>query len=635
MEHTPSGTDDGQYWYPQGQQPDGYPPAEYQQQPVQYPQSAEYQQQGYYPPNDYQHQPPYQDQSQQQYYAPASYPEGQQQYQPYPADPYASSQGYYQPQEYAPTEQWTAPPAYQQDSYQQDPYQQDVYQQTAEYAATPAAPYAQQLPDAEPEPLAHEAHEPVPEPTTEPEPSEPPVADPGSGPLAGRLVAAATGRTPGTNRRTFLIRAAVGGVALLVVAGAGYAVAGKGAAAKPAAGAHGANLAGTHTKTWSATADTAAKGGNDGLLGAWILASALVRGDGTGVTAYDPASGHTLWSVAAPAAGAVPCAMSPTVNAAGLGAVLFQAKPGNGQACTQLVVVDTASGTAKWSAKIAAATAAYGASVMVNDTRAVAVGDLAAVGYDITNGKQSWSYAGPGKFCGALNGNGNDGALLLESTCADTTPKAQAISLDPASGKLIWWRGLPLTAASYTVLSASPAVVAVHMADPTKDSILSFTAKGDSQASINVSQTAGMLDSTHGAFDPDPALFFQDNTMIAEIVPTGSGSTSAAAGLLTAFALADGKQLWQATPTEKGRSALVGIDGTAAVVATEERVGQQAKLSHFDLATGKEVPGGNFPTGTGSLLTSGRVLYKDSLVAVLPEFTSTYGTSLTAYTATG
>jgi len=464
-------------------------------------------------------------------------------------------------------------------------------------------------------------------------------------PTFARLLAAATGRAPGTDRKTFIVRAALGAAALVVLGVAGFAVAGGGSGgAKPktaAVGAPSVDLATAHTKAWAAPADAGSAHGNDGLVGSWLLSDAVVRGDGMGVTAYSTSGGSKLWTVAPPVAGAVPCGMSSTVNAGGVGAVLFQAKPGSGQACTLLVAVNTTTGASSWKATLPSSPIGQ-TSVMVNDTQVVAVEGSAATGYAAATGKQSWSYAGPGKYC-VLSGNGTAGTLLLESTCADTNPKQQLISLNADTGKLGWWRGLPQNAASFTVLSATPAVVAVHMTNPTQDTLMSFTAQGDSQAGIPVSQVGGLLDSLHGSFDPDPALFFQGTTMLAELSPTttpaatGGSSTQAASsgsssGVITAFDLATGKQLWQTAPAEKGQSALVGLDGLGAVVATEERIGQPARLSHFDLSLGKEVPGGAFPQGTGSLLTAGRVLFQGSQVAVLPQFTSTWGTAATFYT---
>jgi PQQ-like domain len=456
-------------------------------------------------------------------------------------------------------------------------------------------------------------------------------------PTFARLLAAATGRAPGTDRKTFIVRAALGAAAVVVLGVAGFAVAGSGSGpAKPKAAAGPASpsvdLATAHTKVWAAAADAGSAKGNDGLVGSWLLPNAVVRGDGIGVAAYATTGGSRLWSVAPPVSGAVPCAMSSTVGSGGVGAVLFQAKPGSGQPCSLLVAVNTATGASSWKATLPGSPTGQ-SSVMVSDTLVVAVDGSAATGYNASTGKQSWRYGGPGKYC-VLAGNGTAGTLLLQSTCADTNPKQQVISLNADTGKLGWWRGLPSSAASYTVLSAVPAVVGVHMTNPVQDTLMSFTAQGDSQASIPVSQVGGLLDSLNGSFDADPALFFQGDTMLAELSPTTTpGATTAAtsSGVITAFDLASGKQLWQTAPAQKGQSALVGVDGAGAVVATEERIGQPAMLSHFDLGTGKETPGGAFPQATGSLLTAGRLLFQGSDVAVLPEFTSTYGTAATLY----
>jgi hypothetical protein len=470
--------------------------------------------------------------------------------------------------------------------------------------------------------------------------------EPPGGALRDRVVDAALGRGPGVNRKSYLTRLAVGGVALLILAGGGYLVAGGGSGGAksgngPAAQSQ-ADIGLNHSKAWAAPAAagaTSATGGggsgagNDGLLGAWVTADAVVRGDGEGVTAYASTDGHKLWTVSAPSSGAVPCAMSPSVNSSGVGGVLFQSQPGNGRACDLLSAVDTASGQTRWKAQLSSSGGADGgASVMVTDSRVVAVSANAAVGFDAAGGKQQWTYSGPGKYC-ALSGNGDSTSLLLQSTCADTSPKQQAISLDPASGKMRWWRGLPQSASSYTVLSATPAVVSVHMSDPTQDTILSFSDKGDSQGTIPVSQSGGALDSTHGTFDPDPALFFSGTTMVAAVNPPPQ-SASAASGpsTIAAYSLVSGKELWRTTAHEKGVAVPVGINGPAAVVATDERVGQPARLSNFDLTSGAETVGGTFPQGTGSLLGSGRVVLHGSLVVALPEFTGSYNTSATAWT---
>ncbi|MEY9871094.1 hypothetical protein ABH931_000559 [Streptacidiphilus sp. MAP12-33] len=675
---------DQQYWQQQAQQPQQQyePYGQHGQQSYDYSAYGEYQNQGY----------------EQQGYDPAAY---QQQAHGQGYDPAAyQQQGYEQPgyeqQSYEQPgyeQQSYEQPGYEQQSYEQPGYEQQGYEQQPAYVydpATgqyvtgqqqyydPAATYAQQpypaeqqhqdhaayygTPDAEAAPYwaAEEAtDEPfVPAQASAPE-QESLAADSGrSGatavgrgeepPAAGlkdRVRDAALGRGPNVDRKSYLTRLAIGGTALVVLAGAGWFVAGGGSGGGgpqtgPAAQSQ-ADIGVNHTKSWAAPAAAGATTGgsangaaNDGLLGAWATSDAVVRGDGEAVTAYSTTDGHKLWSVAAPSAGGVPCAMSPSVDTSGIGAVLFQSKPGNGQACGQLVAVDTGSGQTKWKAQLPSSGGTnYGASVMVDDSHVVAVSDSAAVGYDAAGGKQAWSYSGPGKYC-ALSGNGDGTSLLLQTTCADTSPKQQIVSLDPDSGKLRWWRGLPQSAASYTVLSADPAVVSVHMTDPTQDTIMSFSAKGDSQGTIPVTQTGGTLDATHGSFDPDPALFFSGTTMVAAVSPSPQSATAASGPtVIAAYSLVTGKELWRTTAQEKGVAVPVGIDGSAAVVATDERVGQPARLSHFDLTSGAETVGGTFPQGTGSLLGSGRVLLRSSLVVALPEYTGSYNTSATAWKA--
>ena len=604
----------------------GYDPAAYQQQ--------SYEQQSY-------EQQSYEQQYQQ------SYDYGQQGY----TQQYPQQTGYEQQQQHAYYEGQYTDPQYAQ------PYQQQAYYaepsadgaETTPYWATPeetlaadsAIPAQASAPDRESIPgdeAAESAAAPVG--STAVRRGRKPPADG----LKNRVVDAALGRGPGVDRKSFRTRLLVGGGALAVLAVAGYLVMGGGSGGgRPTAGSGPApaDIGVNHSKAWAAPAAAGATtgnsssgsggGGNDGLLGAWVTTDAVVRGDGEGVTAYSATDGHKLWSVSAPSSGAVPCAMSPTVNSAGVGAVLFQAQPGNNQACNLLSAVDAGSGQTKWKAQLPSGGTNYGASVMASDTRVVAVTDSAAVGFDLAGGKQAWSYSGPGKYC-ALSGSGAGSSLLLQSTCADTSPKQQVLSLDPDSGKMHWWRGLPQSASSYTVLSANPAVVSVHMSDASQDSIMSFSDKGDSQGTIPVAQTGGALDSTHGSFDPDPAPFFSGTTMVAAVSPPPQ-SAKAASGptVIAAYDLLTGKELWRTTAHENGVAAPVGIDGSAAVVATDERVGQPARLSNFDLTTGTETVGGTFPQGTGSLLGSGRVLLRGSLVVALPEYTGSYNTSATAW----
>jgi len=333
-----------------------------------------------------------------------------------------------------------------------------------------------------------------------------------------------------------------------------------------------------------------------------------------------------LWALQPPKTGALPCGMSPTVNRAGIGAVLFTPKAG-GKNCTLLSAVNTATGKQQWTKTLSGTKGTYGARVAVTDSRVIAVGDSKAVGYEAASGKQKWDDGGRGKFC-TLSGSGSGNTVLLHSSCADSSPKEQIVALDATSGRLGWWRGLgaPTTV---SVLSAEPAVVLTTGASENDDTIRSWDAKGNAGAQIPVARSGGRLDVGHGALDATPGVFFRGTAMAAALVPA-DGSTPDH-GSLTVVDLKTGKQVWMAGAKEKGKVQPVGIDGDALVVATEERTDQPAHLSRFALSDGTEAAGGGFPRGTGSVLTSGRLLVDDTLVVAVPNFTSTYGTAATGF----
>jgi len=545
----------------------------------------------------------------------------------YPTDTGQDATRQWSPQQYA-----EYGGGYGQTEYPAPGYDPNSYG-AASYAAPAAGAAAESAAEATPA-QGVPATEPPGDPDAEADPDAAAVPQ-AEGPLLQRLIAAATGRAPGTDRRTFLLRAGAGAAALVVLVVAGVLVSGggpgKAAAGSPTGAVAQLNVATAHTKAWTA-ASAATGAGTDGLVGSWLTAKAVVRADGTGVTAYATSDGHKLWTLAAPGAGAVPCAMSPGVNTAGVGAVLYQPKSGTGQPCTSLVAVDTATGQSEWTATVAKNTGSYGATVGITDTRAVVVGDSQAVGYDAATGSQKWTYSGPGKYC-TLNGDAGATTVVVQSTCADTTPKQQAIQLDATGGRLSWWRGLPDGASSYTVLSAEPPVIAVNQSQPGSGSIVSFSSTGTSQPTIPLTQTAGTLSAANGVFSAAPGVFFQGGTMVTTFAP--DGNVPGAGTTVTAFDLATGKQLWQTPLQEKGQAQVVGIDSTAAIVATQERSGQPARLDRIGLADGKEAQGGAFPSGTGSLLTAGRVLYNSSLIVALPSFASTYNASAVAYQAAG
>ncbi|MFJ9952542.1 PQQ-binding-like beta-propeller repeat protein [Kitasatospora sp. NPDC091207] len=425
-------------------------------------------------------------------------------------------------------------------------------------------------------------------------------------------------------RRALAIRTGAGVAALGVLVAAALMVGaqdGGDAAARNTGGEPGFTVA--HAKVWSAQPAAALKAGaDDTLVGSWLLADAVVRADATGVHAYDLAAGKPTWSVESPAAGTAPCGLSAGVNEAGLGAVLFRSGPDPKSPCSLVAAVDTKRGRTVWSKPLSEAKGGYSARVGVTEDKVIAVGDDHVVAWESADGKDVWQYTGQGKFC-TLSGGVTGKTVMVASSCADSTPVDQAVSLNTADGKVSWWRGLNNQPKTVTVLSAEPSVVLTTAEKPEDDKVFAWGPAGDPAAEIAVAAGEGRLDAARGTFSAIPGVFFQDRTMVTTLAPANAGGAVSVVG----YDLDSGKQRWKAAAAEKGDVRAVGVDGGALVLAADERRDQPAHLSRFALAGGQETVGGNFPQGTGSLLVSGRVLIGGGRVVAVPEHSANFGTA--------
>ncbi|MFC8450532.1 PQQ-binding-like beta-propeller repeat protein [Kitasatospora sp. NPDC057223] len=488
-------------------------------------------------------------------------------------------------------------------------------------------------------------YEPVPGPVPQPVPAAAPTAADASRGDRPRPSLAARVRTAAETvvsadhaptPRALAVRAGAGLAALAVLVTAGVMVSGENSGAdtgSPSAAASGEKgFTAVHTKAWSAEPAAAAQpGSDDTLLGSWLLGGSVVRAEAAGVQAYDLATGKAGWAVEPPAAGAVPCGLSSSVNGAGLGAVLFRPQADPASPCTLVVAVDTGTGKTVWTKTLSDAKDHYGARIGVTDDKVIAVGDDKVLAWQAADGVDVWQYTGQGKFC-TLSGGVQGGTVFLHSSCADSTPVDQAVSLNTADGKVGWAKGLTNQPKTVTVLSAEPAVLGTTGAQPADDRIFAWGATGDPAAEVPVLAEDSRIDAVHGSFSATPGMFFQGSTMAVTLVPAAGGPVA-----IAAYDLTTGKQQWKAVTAgkgEKGKVRAVGLDNGALLLAADERLGQPARLSRFALASGQETVGGSFPQGTGSLLIAGRVLIGGDEVVAVPEHSATFGIA-SAYRAKG
>ncbi|KDN82573.1 PQQ-binding-like beta-propeller repeat protein [Kitasatospora cheerisanensis] len=651
---TTPGYDQQQPWYPQPQPSYGEQHA-YGQQPVHGEQPAYTEQQqayGYPQPGGY-----LDPAAQQQLYGRPDQPQQAQDY----AQAYGRQQGYADPQTYG--QQAYGQQAYgyqQQPGGHQDPAAQQLYAPADPFAqpetvSVPApfeqqagAPAFEQRPAAEagpvtatdyPQTSARDPFAPGADGTSTPGARTAVDTDPDATAPAGGLVARArTAVTSGPgapSRRGLAIRIGAGVAALAVLATAAVLATseddgGSKTPDKPGQGVA-QNIAVAHTKAWTAAADPAAAGAqgpDDTLVGSWLLGDAVVRADATGVHAYGLADGKPGWTLAPPADGAVPCGLSPTVNSAGIGAVVYRPAADPNSPCSTAVAVDTKAGKATWSKTLSDAKEKYAAHVSVTDDKVIAVGDDKAAAWAVADGAEAWQYGGQGKFC-SMSGSAGPTTVLLHSNCADSTPADQAVALNTSDGKVKYWRGLNNQPKTVTVLSAEPAVVLTTGNQPADDRVFAWGANGDPGVEIPLAvEGGGRLDVARGSFAAVPGVWFQGTSMLAAIVPDSGGSPTA----ITAYDLGTGKPQWRTPVAEKGKSRPAGVDSGGLLVAVDERADQPAHLSRFALAGGQETQGGAFPQGTGSLLSAGRVLTSAGHVVAVPEHAANFGIA-TAFTS--
>ena len=448
--------------------------------------------------------------------------------------------------------------------------------------------------------------------------------------VAESVVSAEHAPTP----RALAVRAGAGVAALAVLVTAGFVVSGEssdgsGSGGAAAGGSGEKGFTAVHTRAWTAEPAAAPQpGADDTLIGSWLLGDSVVRAEAAGVRAYDLATGKATWTIDPPAAGAVPCGLSPAVNGSGLGAVLFRPQADPASPCTLVAAVDTKAGRTAWTKTLSDAKDHYSARIGVTDDKVIAVGDDKVLAWQSADGADVWQYTGQGKFC-TLSGGVEGRTVLLHSSCADSAPTDQAVSLNTADGKVSWSKGLTNQPRTVTVLSAEPAVLVTTGEKPADDRIFAWGATGDPAAEIPVTTEDSRIDAMHGTFSATPGIFFQDHTMAVTLAPASGGPVT-----IAAYDLTTGKQQWKTATAEKSKVRAVGLDNDALLLAADERLGQPARLSRFALASGQETLGGTFPQGTGSLLIAGRVLLGGGKVVAVPEHSATFGIAA-AYQAKG
>ncbi|MCH5672236.1 outer membrane protein assembly factor BamB family protein [Streptomyces gilvus] len=324
---------------------------------------------------------------------------------------------------------------------------------------------------------------------------------------------------------------------------------------------------------------------DDTLIGSWLTDKLLVvAGTRGGLRAYDIADGSRLWSTVSSATaakrGTVPCAMSPTLSAEGVGTVAFGK---DGSTCTWLAGVKASTGRILWSMPLTSTRhpSTVTASTYVQDDVATIVSENFLGGVNTRTGGRVWGYKPRGRYCNAY-GWGTDGTVLVDDYCLDKKTRFTLTAYDAKTGKVIWRKAESAHSDVTHILSGSPLVAAVHTAR--QDAVRVFDAHGDGRklAVGNEELTSGnTTEADHSA-----RLY---GTVLA------TSATAVGGTAVDGFDTTTGAKLWT-RPSTALAVPPPGEDKTVYAVTTSG----SPQLITIDRRTGRTTPVAGLPTGSGT-----------------------------------
>ncbi|MER6467394.1 PQQ-binding-like beta-propeller repeat protein [Streptomyces collinus] len=357
------------------------------------------------------------------------------------------------------------------------------------------------------------------------------------------------------------------------------------------------------TQAWQIPAPAA----DDALVGSWLTDKLLVRASTRGgLRAYGLADGKEVWRSASSATavkrGAVPCGMSPTLSAQGIGTVAFGE---DGSTCTWLAGVRASTGKILWSMPLTSKKhpAAATATTYVQGGVATVVSENFLGGVDVRTGSRVWGYKARGHYCNAYDW-GAEGVVLVDGYCLDRKTRFTLTSYDAKTGKVIWRKSEKAHSDVTHILSGSPLIAAVHTARQDAVRVLGTTGTGRKLAVGDDELTPG---NDSGA---DHSARLHGDVLVTP-------ASSAGKAVLDGFDTRTGRKLWTlrsaalAVPASgaDGKVYAVAASGTPQLVTVDPRTGRTTPVAGLPVGTGKW----NFGAGTVYVTPDGGVLELNAL----------------------
>ncbi|MEU5219058.1 PQQ-binding-like beta-propeller repeat protein [Streptomyces sp. NPDC020807] len=384
------------------------------------------------------------------------------------------------------------------------------------------------------------------------------------------------------------------------------------------------------------------------VSGSWVTDKAYVKTGINGITAYDLAKGSTAWTL--PLTGQV-CGASRHVTADNKVAILFEASkrvaPRYYQQCTEVGVVDLATGKLLWSTSVTGGSAgddkARFSEVTVSGKTVAAGGTDGGAAFDIANGNPRWKPQPNDQNCYDLGYGGGEGLVAVRKCGPYEAQYVLVQNLNPTTGAPLSQYKMPAGVEYASVVSSKPLVVAADVGDSAGDgsgisdffSIDEKTGKLKAKITADADQYAGRCRSTE--VESCTKLAVGNNRLY---VPTeehegSTGEYGAETNEIIAFDLNTGKTVPEkADAGDKYRLVPLRMDGGSIIAYKSPPYDKGGRIVSIDGVTMKETlllenpatPSGSVGEKTFSPDYS-EILYRDGRVFMSAQMLSSPSSS--------
>ncbi|GAA2221043.1 hypothetical protein GCM10010232_01290 [Streptomyces amakusaensis] len=235
------------------------------------------------------------------------------------------------------------------------------------------------------------------------------------------------------------------------------------------------------------------------VKGSWIAGKTFVKPGLNSIVGHDADRGTVSWTLSLP--GQI-CASSLHQSADGKAAILFEAAKRTGpryfQPCTEVGVVDLASGKLLWRTSVTSATGGDAKVVFAEVTQSgstVAAGGLnGGAAFDLNSGKVRWKPKASADGCHDRGYAGGPALVAVRQCGRIGEPQVTVQGLDPKDGRPLFTYKMPETVKYASVVSTEPLVVAADVGDTAGSSgfsdLFSLDGKGGLRARIPAARDA-------------------------------------------------------------------------------------------------------------------------------------------------